>query len=170
MDKNDSTKEQLEEIIQEEEPIKIVSEDDEVTIAKKKADEFKDMAQRVQAEFDNYRKRNIESVRIARNEGINDLLTELLPAIDNFERGLNALTEEKSKPGIELIYKQLLNLLQKYEVEEINSLGEEFNPNLHHAISQAEDAVNKNKIVEVFQKGYKRKDKVLRPAMVKVAQ
>jgi molecular chaperone GrpE len=168
MEKKDlNTDPQTEE--QEEEVIKILSEDDQLDIANKKADQFKDMAQRIQAEFDNYRKRNNESVRQSRNDGVNEILLELLPIIDNFERGLDTL-EDKAKSGVELIYKQVCGLLKKYDVEEISAIGEEFNPELHHAIAQAEDAENANKVVEVFQKGYKRKNKVLRPAMVKVAQ
>lgn len=156
--------------MQEEEVIKIPSEEDEQSALSKKVDEYKNLAQRVQAEFDNYRKRNVESVRISRNEGINDFVTDILAVVDNFERGLNAISEEKSRAGVELIYKQLMNLLQQYDVEEIKAQGEEFNPNIHHAIAQTEDAENANKVVEVFQKGYKRKDKILRPSMVKVAK
>jgi molecular chaperone GrpE len=167
MTKKDSEVKEKKEIL-EEEVIKIPSE--EVSLADKKAEEFKDLAQRIQAEFDNYRKRNNEAVRISRNDGINDLVVELLPVIDNFERGLDSICEENSRTGVELIYKQMLGILQKYDVEEIKAKGEEFNPNFHHAIAQEEDEQNTNKVVEVFVKGYKRKDKVLRPAMVKVAQ
>ena len=152
----------------EEEPIQILSEEENELA--KKADEFKELAQRIQAEFDNYRKRNNESVRIARSDGINDVIIALLPVLDNFERAIPAINEESAKAGVELIYKQTLALLTKFDVEEIASLGEEFDPKFHHAIAQCEDAENANKIVEVYQKGYKRKDKVLRPSLVKVAQ
>lgn len=154
---------------QEEEVIKIPSEDDELTAALKKAEEFKNTAQRIQAEFENYRKRNNEAVKVSRNEGINDFAIDLLPVLDNFERGISLINEEQSKQGVELIYKQMLNILEKYGIEEIKALGENFDPNFHHAIVQEEDAENANKVVEVFQKGYKRKNKVLRPSMVKVA-
>ncbi len=156
----------------EEEVIKIPSDDeiDLVAEADKKAEEFKNLAQRIQAEFDNYRKRTNDAIRISRNDGINDFLIELLPVIDNFERGLDAICEKSSRDGVELIYKQMLEILKKYDVEEIEAKGQEFNPNFHHAVAQEEDAENSNKVVEVFLKGYKRKDKVLRPAMVKVAQ
>ena len=142
---------------------------DEVAEAQKAADEFKDLAQRIQAEFDNYRKRNAESVRVAREDGKEDVLTALLSVLDNFERGLNAL-DEKSKPGVELIYKQVLSILDKFEVKEIEALGKPFDPAFHHAIAQCEDADHANTVVEVFQKGYLRKNKVLRPSLVKVAQ
>lgn len=142
---------------------------DECAEAKKAAEEYKDMAQRIQAEFDNYRKRNVESVRIAREDGKEDVLAVLLGVIDNFERGLNAL-DEVSKPGVELIYKQVLSILDKFEVKEIEALGKAFDPQYHHAIAQCEDAERANSVVEVFQKGYIRKNKVLRPSLVKVAQ
>ena len=134
-----------------------------------KAEEYKDLLQRLQAEFDNYRKRNAESVKIARSDGINEMIMEMLPIMDSFERGIASL-EDSAKSGMELICKQMSNLFTKYGVEEISSLGETFDPNVHHAIAQADDPENAGKIVEVFQKGYKRNNKVLRAALVKVAQ
>ena len=159
-------------------PIKVGVEDDESTVsivdpveeANKKVEEYKDLTQRLQAEFDNFRKRNAESTRIARNDGINDVIISLLPVLDDFERGINATENESAKNGMELIYKKIVNLLNKYDAVEIEALGAEFDPQYHHAIAQCEDTENSNKVVEVFQKGYQRKDKVLRPAMVKVAQ
>lgn len=138
--------------------------------AQKKINEYKDIAQRLQAEFDNYRKRNNESVRIARNDGINDVVIALLPVLDNFERGIATIEDDAAKNGMELIYKQTVALLKKFDVDEIDSLGKEFDPKLHHAIAQCEEEGKNNVIVEVYQKGYKRKDKVLRPSMVKVAR
>lgn len=149
----------------------IVSEaEDDTNENLKIINEYKDIAQRLQAEFDNYRKRNNDSIKIARNDGINDVIIGLFPILDNFERGINSVKDENAKSGMELIYKQLINLLAKFDVEEINALGEEFNPQFHHAIAQIEDEENSNKVVEVYQKGYKRKDKILRASMVKVAQ
>lgn len=136
----------------------------------KKINEYKDIAQRLQAEFDNYRKRNNESVRVARNDGINDVVIALFPILDNFERGLAAIEDEAAKSGMELIYKQTVALLNKFDVEEIEALGKEFDPKLHHAIAQCEEEGKTDIVVEVYQKGYKRKDKVLRPSMVKVAR
>ncbi len=135
-----------------------------------KIEDYVLMAQRVQAEFDNYRRRNNDAIRLARIDGSNDMITELFPILDNFERGLSAIEEESVKSGVELIYKQLVAVLTKFDVKEIEALGEEFNPTFHYAIAQSEDSENENKVVEVFQKGYIRKDKVLRPVMVKVAK
>ncbi|MBR1746652.1 MAG: nucleotide exchange factor GrpE [Clostridia bacterium] len=141
----------------------------QLSIAQKEADEYKNLAQRVQAEFDNYRKRNLESTKIAREDGKEDVLMALLPVLDNFERGLN-IVEESARAGVELIYKQTLAILEKFEVKEIEALGQEFDPKYHHAIAQCEDPDQANIVVEVFQKGYIRKNKVLRPSLVKVAQ
>ncbi len=141
----------------------------ELEQALKKADEYKDLAQRVQAEFDNYRKRNNEAVKVARNDATDDVISKLFPVLDNFERGISAV-EDSARQGMELIYKQILGILEKYEVKEIEALGAEFNPEYHHAIAKCDDGEKENVVVEVFQKGYIRKNKVLRPAMVKVAQ
>ncbi len=164
----ESNKEPVVEEVAEEAVTEVVK-PSELEAAVKAADEFKNMAQRIQAEFDNYRKRNAEAVRNARNDGIDDVVEMFFPVIDNFERGMNAVNE-KEKTGMELIYKQVLAIFDKLEVKEIAALGEDFNPKYHHAIAKCEDEKNENKVVEVFQKGYMRKNKVLRPAMVKVAQ
>ena len=172
-EKNNPSKEEAEENRQQElteESEAIVIETDEESEAQKKIDEYKDIAQRLQAEFDNYRKRNNESVRVARNEGIDDVICSMLEILDNFERGIAAVEDERAKSGMELIYKQMLALLSKFDVVEIEALGKEFDPKFHHAIAQCEDKEKSNIIVEVYQKGYKRKDKVLRASMVKVAQ
>lgn len=132
--------------------------------------DYKDMAMRIQAEFDNYRKRNNESIRISRSEGIADVIIELFPAMDNLERGLDSIKDEKAKSGMELILKQLNEILTKFDVAEIEALGKEFDPKYCHAVAQEEDSENENKVTEVFIKGYQRKNKVLRPAMVKVAK
>lgn len=163
-----TTEEELtEEII---EPIEIPSDDNKSeTEVVDKAEEYKDLLQRLQAEFDNYRKRTLESSKTARNDGINEMIMELLPIMDSFERGIASL-DDSAKSGMELICKQMNNLFTKYGVEVIASVGEAFDPNVHHAIAQSEDPDNAGKIVEEFQKGYKRNNKVLRAALVKVAQ
>lgn len=171
MTKNNNEKENtvVEDSIEIEEPIVIPSEE-AVKEENKKSEEYKELAQRIQAEFENFRKRNNDAVKIAKIDGNNEIILNIIPVIDNFERGLDVL-EDSARAGVELIYKQLKSVLTKYGVEEIPALGEEFDPLIHHAIAQCEaEEDNANKIVEVFQKGYKRKDKVLRPAMVKVAQ
>ncbi len=141
--------------------------DDAASMAQKKVDEYKDHLQRLQAEFDNYRKRTAENSRQSRNEGICDVVTELLPAIDNLERGIAAVTDQSAKNGMELIQKQLIEILAKFDVCEIKALGEEFNPDFHHAIAKDGEG-EEPKVTEVYMKGYQRKAKILRPCMVKV--
>lgn len=136
----------------------------------KLAEEYKALVQRVQADFDNYKRRNNEAIKIARNDGINDVIMDLLPVLDNCTRGLEIVKDENEKSGLELLFKQIMTLFEKYEVKEIEALDKDFDPNFHHAIAQCEDKEKTNKVVEVFQKGYIRKDKVLRVALVKVAQ
>lgn len=141
----------------------------ELAEALKSAAEFKDLAQRVQAEFDNYRKRNAESVKNARSNGVEDVMEKLFPVADSFERGLDAVGENV-KIGFDLIYRQLLDVFDKFDVKEIDALGKEFDPKYHHAVAQAADEEKTNVVIEVFQKGYIRKNKVLRPSLVKVTQ
>ncbi|MFI3229257.1 MAG: nucleotide exchange factor GrpE [Bacillota bacterium] len=130
---------------------------------------FKDVAQRLQAEFDNYRRRTNDSVKVARQDGISEVIVGLLPVLDTVQRAETMISEEQSKVGIQMISKQILNMLEKYGVEEIPAEGLEFNPDVHNAVMQVEDAENAGKVVEVLQKGYIRSGKVIRYTMVKVA-
>lgn len=142
---------------------------DPVADAIAKADEYKDMLQRLQAEFDNFRKRNAEAVKTARQDGGSEMIVAMLPILDSVDRALAMITDEASKAGVELINKMILDVFAKYGVEEIEAYGAEFDPSLHNAVMQVEDADNAGKVVEVLQKGYTRNGKVLRYAMVKVA-
>lgn len=129
---------------------------------------------RLQAEYENY-KRRTEKERIAeRQYKAQDLATELLPVLDNFERALQTEVNEENKSfkdGIQMVYDQLTKALESQGVEPIDALHEQFDPNLHHAVMQTSEAdVDKNVVVEELQKGYILKDKVIRPTMVKVNQ
>lgn len=147
----------------------VAAEPDPVAEAQAKADEYKDMLQRLQAEFDNFRKRNSEAVKTARIEGGNEMIIAMLPILDSIDRALSMISDESTKAGVELINKMVLDIFGKYGVKEIEALGAEFDPNLHNAVMQVEDADNAGKVVEVMQKGYARNGKVIRYAMVKVA-
>lgn len=147
----------------------ILTEEDRIKMADEKVEEYKNFLQRLQAEFDNYRKRTSEFSKTSRNDGICDVVMELLPAIDNLERGIAAVKDESAKSGMELILKQLIEILRKFDVCEIVAMNEEFNPDKHHAIAKEEGESDEIKVTEVFLKGYQRKTKVLRPAMVKVS-
>ena len=122
------------------------------------------------ADFDNYKKRLEKEKQEYYIYALADFLRELLPIVDNFERALSA-TEgdfETFKMGVELIYKQLMNLLAKEGVKEVE-IGEEFDPNVAQAIDKEEsEEVEEPKVAQVLQKGYFLADRLLRPALVKV--
>ncbi len=142
---------------------------DIVALAQAKMEEYKDLAQRTQADFDNFRKRNAESVKQARIDGGNDVVISILPVLDTVEIAINMINDEATKAGVQLIQKKFQEVFAKYGIKEIEALGKEFDPNLHNAIMQVEDAENAGKVVEVLQKGYTRDGKIIRYSMVKVA-
>lgn len=129
--------------------------------------------QRTMAEFDNFRKRTIKEKAQMYESGAKEVLDKLLPVIDNFERAFDAATEDhKEDPfvkGIDMIYKQVLAMLDELGIEEIEALNQPFNPDLHHAVQhEASEDHEDNMVVAVYQKGYTYKDTVLRYSMVKV--
>lgn len=140
---------------------------DELT---KQAEQMKDLAQRTQAEFMNYKKRTakeMQDITVFANEKI---MSDLITVLDNFERAMS-IEENKDDPlykGVELIQKQLIDTLKKYGLQDIEAKDQPFDPNFHHAVMQ-EEADTPGMVLEVLQKGYKLKDKVLRAAMVKVS-
>ena len=142
---------------------------DLVALAQTKMEEYKADAQRIQAEFDNYRKRNVESVKQARLDGGNDVVLAMLPVLDTVEIAINMIGDEATKSGVQLIEKKFHEVFAKFGVTAIDALNTEFDPNLHNAIMQVEDEENAGKVVEVLQKGYTRDGKVIRYSMVKVA-
>ena len=129
----------------------------------------------MQADFENSRRRarlDLEATEKYKSQG---LITELLPAIDNFERALKMEADnDQAKSllqGMEMVYRSLIDTLKKEGAEQIEAVGKEFDPHLHQAIMQVEDEnFGSNIVVEEFQKGYILKDRVIRPAMVKVNQ
>jgi len=128
-----------------------------------------------QAELINYRKRKDDEVEGLLKYANQSLITELLPIIDNFERAIShsEVSEEikKYSVGIKMIYNNLNDILKQYGVEEINRVGETFDPNLEQALLVENDPTKKDDIVlEVLLKGYKLKDRVIRPASVKINQ
>ena len=140
--------------------------------ANAKAEEYLNLAQRVQADFDNFRRRN-ESVRAdAYAEGQRAVAAAMLPVLDNLERALDAAansTDEALKNGVELVLKQMHDVYAKYDVTPIDRLGEKFDPNLENAIMQGSPVEGEpGTVCMVLQKGYKMGDHVLRFAMVKV--
>ena len=145
---------------------------EELDAAKAKADEYLTLAQRVQADFDNFRRRN-ESVRAdAYNEGIRPLAAMLLPVMDNLERAVDAAKDSPDaqlKEGVGLVLRQLGDVFQKQGITPIDRLGEKFDPNLENALMQgAPEDGEPGTVCQVFQKGYQIGKNVLRHAMVKV--
>ena len=138
---------------------------------KKKADEYVDSLKRNMAEFDNFKKRMNKEKESLYSSILSDVISNLLPVIDNFEKAKDAeCTDETYKTGISMIYNQLIELLTKQGVEKIPDLGETFDPEVHEAVmSVADETKGEKEIVEVFRTGYKLKDKVVRHSLVKVA-
>ena len=144
----------------------------ELEAAEEKAAEYLAMAQRIQADFENFRRRN-ESVRAdSFAEGKREVATVMLPVLDNLERAADAAekaADEAMKSGVSLVLKQMRDVYQKLGVEPIDRQGEKFDPNLENAILQGtEEEGEPGTVCQVLQKGYRMGDRVLRHAMVKV--
>ena len=145
----------------------------ELEQAKAQTEANKEKYTRLLADVDNMRVRNEKENSKMFDYGASDTLEKLLPVIDNFERALNSVTEEEKTPfeqGIEMIYKQLMETLEKIGVKPMDAVGKEFDPNLHNAVIHVEEeGAGENIVLEEMQKGYMYKDTVLRHSMVKVA-
>ncbi len=126
----------------------------------------------LQADFDNFRKRSYKEREDAVRSSMVDFMAELLKVVDNFERALETEQCEVDGllSGVNMIYRQFKELLHKEGLEEIPAEGETFNPEKHHAVMQEESELEEGTVIEVLQKGYCWKGKVIRPAMVKVAK
>ena len=138
-----------------------------------KAAELTDKYQRLMAEFENARKRNAKEHIHMYDVGAKEVLGKLLPVVDNFEIGLDALSEEEKEgafaQGIIKIYQQLITVFDEIGVKAMDAAGKEFNPDFHNAVMHVEDEnMGENLVAEEFQKGYMYKDTVLRHSMVKV--
>lgn len=142
-------------------------------IARERNDYY-DRLLRKTAEFDNYRKRVERERREQAEYAAADLLTDLLPLIDDLERALQADSETSAdayRKGVELIHRQMLALLRKRGVTPIEAVGHQFDPHLHQAVThEAVPGRPDGEVVEQFRRGYKLRDRLLRPAMVKVAK
>lgn len=148
--------------------------EDKLKTSQEEKEKYLNLAKQTMADFENYKKRNKKAVSDAYTTSMSDTIRELLPVLDNLERAVTNSTnaeEESIKKGVEMVLKQFKDILTKLEIEEIEAEGEEFDPEFHNAVMQveAEDEEQKNKVVEVLQKGYKCKDKIVRYCMVKVA-
>jgi molecular chaperone GrpE len=133
---------------------------------------YLDRLARLQAEFDNFRKRSAKEQQDFRDYALGEALKSLLPILDSLDRALktNAASVEDFRSGIELIDKQFHDALARMGVEPIPAAGEVFDPNLHQAVQMVEtDEVEDHRVIDELQRGYRIKDRLLRPAMVRVA-
>ncbi|MEG1009101.1 MAG: nucleotide exchange factor GrpE [Clostridia bacterium] len=140
----------------------------ELEETKQKCEECMDKLKRNMAEFDNYKKRNEKEKSMLYTSVLCDILEPLLLIVDNFEKSMNAECKDKEyKEGISMIHKDLIDILNKFGLEEIENVN--FNPELHEAVMhETDDKKDENIIGEVFRKGYKVNDKIIRHSMVKV--
>ena len=135
---------------------------------KAKAAEMTDSARRIQAEFDNYRRRMNDNSRKVREDATAEVLIKIVPVLDTIAQALKMINDEQVAGGVKMIGDEITKLLASYGVTEIESEGKEFDPKFHEAVMQmpAETEEQKDTVKEVFQKGYKMGEKVIRPARV----
>ncbi len=138
----------------------------------KEKQEYYERLLRLQAEYDNFKKRTQKERIAERKYKAQDIATELLPVLDNFERALQVEATKETESlieGITMVYNQFKEAFSSQEIKEIETVGTVFDPNLHHAVMQVEEeGKDKDEVVEELQKGYILHDRVIRPAMVKV--
>jgi molecular chaperone GrpE len=156
------------------EPIDVEQLMNDLTEARRQSDEYLNLAQRVQADFENYRRRNNAARAEAYDEGAVSLAKTLLPVIDNLERALEAsqnTCDTVLRDGVMMVYRQLSEAFEKRGIEAISRLGEKFDPALENAVMTAtREEGEPGTVCDVLQKGYKLDKCVLRHAMVKVVQ
>ena len=157
----------VEETVQEE----IKEETPEVNPWEEKYNAEHDSLLRLAADYDNYRKRTLKEKEQSYGNGKADAVEKLLPVYDNLERALNQPTEDAAyKKGVEMTFTQLVSIFNSLGVEIFGNVGDEFDPNIHNAIMHTEDEeAAENTITQVFQKGFKLGEKIVRFAMVQVA-
>ena len=146
-------------------------ENSEINKMKTELEETTDRLKRLMAEFDNFKKRSAKEREGLYNSLVADIVSSFLPVVDNLEKAVSSKTEDESyKQGIELVLKQFTDVLTSLGVKEIEGVGTTFNPEYHEAVSSVTDeSLGEKEIKEVFRKGYQIGDKVVRHAMVVVA-
>lgn len=149
--------------------------EEQLEAAQRKAQENWELALRAQAELENLRKRTHRDIENAHKYALEKLATELLGVRDSMELGLSAAQENTDiagiREGIELTLKMLAQVMEKFDIREVNPVREKFNPELHQAMAMQEtDNIEPNNVISVMQKGYTLKDRLLRPALVTVSK
>mgnify|MGYP002624013346 CR=1 FL=1 len=147
---------------------------DPLATAQQDAEKWRDLAYRSQAELDNFRKRSAREAQDARAYANGELLRSLLPILDNFEMGLQAARAESESSmifqGMQMVHRQFQDLLKDFGVQEVEAEGKPFDPNVHDAVSQEPSTHHpEGAIIRVTRRGYRLKDRLLRPASVIVA-
>jgi molecular chaperone GrpE len=139
--------------------------------AMEQVQEFRALAQQVQADFENYRKRVIRDQADAQQRATQGLVEQLLPVIDSFELALTSLesVDPSIRKGFELVYAELLGVLERAGLQRVEAVGEPFDPHLHEAVLH-EEGDGEPVVIETMRTGYRFQDKVLRPAMVRVGR
>lgn len=166
---NEASEETADEAAEAEAPAEETA-DDRIAALEAELKNEKDKYMRLFAEFDNFRKRTAKEKTEAYGDSAAKTIAEILPALDNFDRALDTpCSDENFKKGIEMIFTQMTDILGKIGVTEIEALGQPFDPNLHNAIKQVENEdAESDTVCEVFQKGYKLGDRIIRHSMVAV--
>lgn len=138
---------------------------------KARSEELSNLVNRMQADFDNYRKRMNEGNKKLKEDGMCAVLEKIIPELDVLKQAIQTITDEKIAEGVKMIYRRIVDVLTSFGVEEIPALGQQFDPNLHNAVMQTKtnDPSKVNMIVEVYNKGYKLGDRILRHSVVRVA-
>jgi molecular chaperone GrpE len=148
--------------------------EDEVTRLTRELEDVRDFVRRKQAEFENYRKRIERERKDFTDHAASELVKEILPVLDNLERALEAAesgSEDRLREGIEITSRQFRDILVKAGLREVEALGREFDPHVHEAVGRIETNEHREgEVLEVYQKGYFFKGRLLRPALVGVVQ
>jgi molecular chaperone GrpE len=147
---------------------------DEPSLAERERDEYKDLLLRKTAEFDNFRRRTDRERQALSDTAAAGIIEELLPLVDDLERALSADPKTEGsdayRKGVELIHRQLQEILRRRGVTPVEALGVEFDPHYHQAVSYEPSDRPEGEIIEEFRRGYMLRDRLLRPSMVKVAK
>ena len=171
MSEENKNEEKVEEVKKVEEKDEITKLKDTILLQKEKLEDQEDRLKRLMAEFDNFKKRSSKEREGLSNSLISDIVTSLLPVIDNLEKAVSAKTEDEAyKQGVELVLKQFKEVLTANGVQEIEAVGTPFDPEVHEAVGMVTDETLGEKIIkEEYRKGYKIGSKVIRHSIVVVA-
>lgn len=140
--------------------------------AEKKRDEYLALAQRAQADYQNFKRRNSATRTEAYDDGVRETIAAILPVVDNLERAIAAADSETDAlvSGVQMTLRRMMDAMTRLGLEEVPALGEKFDPDIHNAVMRAPEGEGEpGTVLEVFQKGYRVKDRMIRYAMVKIA-